>query len=69
MVERQGLKQVERKGFKKGFKVYHQVKTKNGSIKQRILQFGIKLVLWREVTSPRGGLATECWLTKSVLEG
>ena len=41
MAERKGLKQVERKGFKKGFKVYHQVKTKNGSIKQRIFQFGI----------------------------
>ena len=27
------------------------------------------MVLWRKVTSPRGGLAAECRLTKSVLEG
>ena len=50
LIERKGLKQVERKGLKEGIKVTHQVKSIINQIKS--FQVSIKNDSWREVTSP-----------------
>ena len=38
LIERKGLKQVERKGLKEGFKVIHQIKSNNMDQSNKIFQ-------------------------------
>jgi hypothetical protein len=52
-MERKGLKQVERKGLKEGFKVAHQIMSITW-INQTMLFQVSRMVLWRDVTSPFG---------------
>ena len=50
--ERKGLKQLERKGIKEGFKVIHQVKSITWINQSSLFQVSVENGSWREVTSP-----------------
>ena len=51
LVERKGLKQVERKGLKEGIKVTHQVKSIIWINQSSYAYVSVKNGSWREVTS------------------
>ena len=52
LVERKGLKQVERKGLKEGFKVTHKVKSIIWINQTKLFELGIKDGSLKRPTSP-----------------
>jgi hypothetical protein len=52
LVERKGLRQVERKGLKEGIKVTHQDKSITWINQSSYFKCVSRMVLWRQVTSP-----------------